>query len=464
MLCSKYAPASLDSMAGNDEARGKVRAWMLKWLNGEPRKPLLLWGPPGIGKTSSAYALRNEYGLDLVEMNASALRDAKSVEKVLSHALMAGNLFGRKKMILIDDVDAVQKDDRGGLPLILKVMRESPFPILITATNAWEKKIANVRMASEPVEMKRVPKFEMKRVLLRIIKSEGISESVSPELLERVLENAEGDVRAAVNDLEARCSSGRDRDKNVFDEVRAVFKARTYADSKVLTRGSFDYDSMKLWVDENLPAEFEDSVELASAYDALSRSDIFGRRMRGAWVLMKYAIDLSTAGVALARAKPSMRFVKYQFPSYLKEMARTAERRNMLKRVGAKLARRIHANRREALDYMFVVKSLAARFEHEAVMDFYFLDEEEFEFVVGKAPERAKAKDADKAGSETGESDGPEDAKKPKPKSRKEAKGKSASAPDAGGDGSGGKTDNGNTDKGGKAPVQSGDTKLMSFL
>ena len=89
----KYAPKKLDELIGNPDRIEHVRQWMLQWISGKKRKPLLIWGPPGTGKTSIAYALKQEYDLDLIEMNASELRNKKRVARVLGQSTLAGSLF-----------------------------------------------------------------------------------------------------------------------------------------------------------------------------------------------------------------------------------------------------------------------------------------------------------------------------------------------------------------------------------
>ena len=56
----KYAPKKLEDCIGNKEKIEHIRQWMLQWLSGKKRKPLILWGPPGIGKTSIPYAIKED--------------------------------------------------------------------------------------------------------------------------------------------------------------------------------------------------------------------------------------------------------------------------------------------------------------------------------------------------------------------------------------------------------------------
>ena len=48
----KYAPKKLGDVLGNAKAKAQIEVWANKWSKGVPQKPLLLMGPPGIGKTT----------------------------------------------------------------------------------------------------------------------------------------------------------------------------------------------------------------------------------------------------------------------------------------------------------------------------------------------------------------------------------------------------------------------------
>jgi replication factor C large subunit len=275
----KYAPKKLEGFVGNSDKIEYVRQWILQWLSGKKRKPLLLWGPPGVGKTSMAYAIKEQYDLDLIEMNASELRNKNRVERVLGASSLAGSLFGRGRLLLIDDADVLAgRADFGGGTAISNFLKESTMPAIVTATDIWDKKLAGIRNECEPVEMKRVNKASVRNLLGHIAKEEGLS--ISGEKLDAIAENAEGDVRAALNDLQSLSPTSRTHEKDIFQIVRGIFKAEKYSAVRDAISGDIDYELIKLWMDENIPYEYERAEDVAAAYDSLSRSDIYDGRDR----------------------------------------------------------------------------------------------------------------------------------------------------------------------------------------
>ena len=378
----KYAPKKLDEIIGNNEKIEYIRQWILQIMNGKKRKPLLIYGPPGTGKTSIAYALKQEYDLDIVEMNASELRDKKRVARILGAAGLASSLFGQGKIILIDDADILAgRADYGGAGAIKSVLVESPYPIIVTATDVWDKKFTPLRSECEKIELKKISKVSIRTLLHEIAKKESLK--LSDERIDDISEAAEGDVRAALNDLQSLHIGSRNKEQDIFKVVRGIFKARTYAEVQEATEGDIDYEIIKLWVDENIPNEYDNLEDVAEAFNYLSKADIFDGRIRKTyWKLLKYSIALSTAGVALAKKRVYHKFTKYSFPSYLSNMARTVQSRAMLKSIGRKIGSRLHVNSSTAREYLPIFKELGKKHQDE-LMQYYDLDEAEIAFILG---------------------------------------------------------------------------------
>jgi replication factor C large subunit len=391
LYTDKYAPKKLSEIIGNSDRVEHVKQWMLQWMNGDKGKPILLWGPPGTGKTSIAYTMKREFDLEILEMNASQLRNKKRVERILGGSLLAGTLFGTLRIVLIDDADVLAgRKDSGGSTAIVRFLRDAPCPIIVTATDIWDKKFAPVRNECEKIEMKRINKASVRKRIREIAKLESLD--ISDEKLEAIAEGAHGDLRAALNDLHSLSPSSRFHNQDVFQVVRGILKAQTYAEAKEAIRGDIDYDSIKLWVDENIPYEYQTRHDRDAAYDSLSRADIFdGRIRKQKWSLMKYSIDLCVAGVALAKTGVYRHFVKYAFPSYLRNMARTVEKRAMLKSVGKKIGRKVHASARDSREYIPLLKELGKRHPEE-LMDYYDFEDDELAFVMGTSVSRLKKK------------------------------------------------------------------------
>lgn len=112
----KYKPQNLKGIIGQQGDKSNMRklvAWVKAWAqhhasggkppprpppwnsgadNGAWAKAALLSGPPGVGKTTTAYLVSKELGYDVMEMNASDTRSKKLLEAMVSDAMSSKSL------------------------------------------------------------------------------------------------------------------------------------------------------------------------------------------------------------------------------------------------------------------------------------------------------------------------------------------------------------------------------------
>ncbi len=340
----KYRPKRIAEVVNQEDAKAKFVEWLRKWPN-VPKRAALLYGPPGCGKTSLVEAAAHEFGYEIIEMNASDFRRKSDIERIAARAAMSNSLFGaKKKLILLDEVDGIAgREDAGGLEAILHLIKLSPSPIVMTANDPWDQKLRPLREVSEMIQFKRLSKYDVVKVLSTICRKEGLY--CEEEALKYIAERSEGDLRSAINDLQAvgegygkvtlslvkELVKPRDREHDPFETLRNIFSARYAWQAKMaLSQSQLDYDQAKLWLLENIPNQYTDPEDRARAFEALSKADVYlGRIVKtGDWGLLAYAIDLMTAGVALAarnNPKDKYRWVRYSFPQRLVMLSRTKD-------------------------------------------------------------------------------------------------------------------------------------------
>ncbi|MGB7696439.1 MAG: AAA family ATPase, partial [Nitrososphaeraceae archaeon] len=95
----------LSDFIGNESSRKKVIEWLSKWSNGS--KPLLLLGPPGVGKTSFVHALCREFDIDLIELNASDTRNKNMLAQILHPIFSNNSLTGKDFLLFLDEMDGI---------------------------------------------------------------------------------------------------------------------------------------------------------------------------------------------------------------------------------------------------------------------------------------------------------------------------------------------------------------------
>jgi len=350
----KYAPKNLEEVIGNPSSVEVVRKWTENWSRGVKQKPLLLFGPSGCGKSSLAHAVASEHEWEILETNASDVRSKKSLEERLLSAVREGTLMGNRRLIIIDEVDGISgRSDRGALTTISSLIGASNHPMILIANDPYLKKINTLKGEATFVELKKINPRSILSLLEKISKMEKLDKT--KEELDLIVESSRGDIRAAVTDLQHTNGTYRDKVNDVFTAMGYLFKADSFKDArKSMWDVNIDPEMTMLWIEENIPNEYESAQDIHRAYEALSRADVFEGRIRKRmyWGLRRYSMDLATAGVSLAKEKPYAKFTRYRFPTFLMSMSNTVIRRAILKSLASKIGPKLHLSRKFVINQL----------------------------------------------------------------------------------------------------------------
>jgi replication factor C large subunit len=372
----KHRPKSLAKVIGNKETIQKLVDWIKSWDKGMPKKrAVFLYGPPGVGKTVSVEALANDSGMELVEKNASDYRTEDAVSHFAGLASQFGSLFGGKRIVLLDELDGLTGTaDKGGVKAITDVVKIAQCPIVLIANSAYDPKFTNLRTYCLLLEFMKPPVGEVAKLLKGVCDSEGIQ--ADEDALKFIAQRSEGDVRSALNDLQALAQGKRklsfedvswlgyrDRQDTIFNVLRMIIYGKTCASAKqAVNMADIDIDMLFEWIYENVPDHLTDPHDLARAMDALSIADVYRGRIRATrdWGFTRYVIDYMTAGVAMARQNSKVSgWIPFRFPSRIQMLSRSRAERATQLSIGRKIKRRCHISAlrasKEVLPYLKII-------------------------------------------------------------------------------------------------------------
>jgi len=364
--CERHRASCFVDVKGQELAIDKLKIFL---KNFPAKKGVILYGAPGTGKTSLAYAIAFELDAEILELNASDLRNKKKVAEIVGPASRQKSLFKKNKILLIDEVDGISARDRGGLGELLTIMQVSAFPVIITANDIWQRKFNLLRQKAELVQMKEVDY----KIILDILRDVCGKENcvVSNEILTSIAIKARGDVRAALNDLQilSRMDAPelikevdeRNKEQSIFTALQHVFKTAKI-DAKmirVFDEVHMPLDEIFLWMEHNIPMEYK-GEELARAFDALSIADVFrGRIMRQRhWRFMVYENFLLGAGIAGVKQYNRAGFTKYQKPTRILKIWLKNQRTAKQKTICKKFARHTHISTKQAMKDWLMIRLL----------------------------------------------------------------------------------------------------------
>ena len=395
----KYRPKKIEDIIGNEEAK----ATFIEWLKNKRRtkKAVLLYGPPGVGKTALANAASKEFGFTIIEMNASDTRSEKAINKVAGPAtsFVALDRFSAESkgnLLFLDEVDGIAgNEDRGGVSAILKIVEESRVPVIMAANDPDIDKLRPLKKACLLVRFQQVRIPLIIATLQRICLLEHVKAEF--EALERIAQNSRGDVRSAINDLQSLSEdnhvltlqdtmmlSSRNKDISMYETLKGYFSAKSLAEaSSLLSRSSVDYDDFLLSVSDNLPRRYTDPSELAAAYDFVSQADVFrGRVGTEHWHLLKYFFNcLSKAAAVDPESYKPFEFISP--PIRIITLFWTKGKRTMLDAVCGKIGAQCHVSHETAKhDFVPFIKDLLQKQKANPIASWLKLTPEEVDFLI----------------------------------------------------------------------------------
>lgn len=296
MWSEKYRPHIISDMVGNEEARAAIIEWFVKWKKGT--KPLLLVGPPGIGKTTIAYLVAKQFGYDMIGLNASDVRSKSRINEILMPVLGNVSVLGTP-MIFVDEVDGIHgRGDYGGASALVDILKEPTVPIVLAANNDASDKMKSIKKVVKTIYFKRIPPRLLRVYLENILKKQ--SAKLSPGALIKVIDKSKGDIRSMINltqSLETGFNPQTEQSfesVNVEDGVNAFFKANSVEEARsVLYSMQIDpREKINAFYSSIVTSEL-DSASLAKYLEIISTADmLFGRIMKTQnWRLLRYLND-----------------------------------------------------------------------------------------------------------------------------------------------------------------------------
>ena len=318
----RYRPTTLSEVRGNNKARDKLEEWARTW--DDHREPVVLHGAPGVGKTSAAHALANDLGWEVVELNASDQRTGDDIERfagrasrnaTLAGSVGGGDASGGRQLIVLDEADNIHHQyDHGGKRAVTKLVKGASQPIVLIANEYYDMS-NGLRNAAREIEFRDVSARSIVPVLRNILRKEDIE--FDEEALERIADDNDGDLRAAVKDLQVTAedrsritledvtTGSRNRAVGLFEFLDTVLKEEESAEAALRTAYDVDEtpEDLLQWVEDKVSLVYE-GRELARAYEFLANADVWTSRVYATdydYTWWRYATDNLAGGVAAAR-------------------------------------------------------------------------------------------------------------------------------------------------------------------
>ncbi len=374
MWSEKHRPKTVSDMIGNEESRAATIQWIAKWKKGT--RPLLLVGPPGIGKTTMAYLMAKQFRYDMIGLDASDARSKSRINEILTPVLGNVSVMG-SPMIFVDEVDGIHgRSDYGGAAALTDILKEPTVPIILAANNDTAEKMKSIKKAVKTIHFKRIPPRLLRVYLENILKKE--SAKLGPGSVIKVIDKSRGDIRSMINLTQSLVTGFNPQTGtffesiNVEDGINAFFKANSIEEARGVLY------SMRIDPRKKIDAFYSsiitsslDNASLGRYLKAISSADmLYGKIIKTQnWRLLRY---LDNVLMELYQHDDRIRYSQYNLSWPLLNRIRWDGKK--LRALSFVMAKKFHMSSSAFITYclphvLFCIKNKTLELETDEIFD-----------------------------------------------------------------------------------------------
>lgn len=196
-LAYSLAPSSIDDIVGQEHLVGK-NGFIYKMIKNNKMTSIILYGKPGIGKTSIANVICNEMNIPFDVFNASNDNKAKLMN-IINNAINYDRFI-----LLIDEIHRMKKDIQDYL--LPHVEKGNIYMIGLTTNNPYHSINPAVRSRCLVFRLNDLTKNNLVSIIYKAINHINNDIKINDDAIDYLIANADGEVRCLINYVENVCT------------------------------------------------------------------------------------------------------------------------------------------------------------------------------------------------------------------------------------------------------------------